>query len=186
MTTIKCFMLEPTDRARESLRRFVWSDDANKCPLPWGYHNADVVLGEVAYDVERANGDSHDHADPRWPAACACGYVFKPEDQWQHNHTQLYARSDTGALHNLGDAPVGAMWFADWYLPNYKGPDGHVLVVKTPGGEWIVDSPANNGPGWTRSGVPPLVTASPSIGMHNADGSWRYHGWLRNGELVDA
>jgi hypothetical protein len=184
MTTIKCFLLEPSDRARESLRRFVWSSEGNKCPGPWGYHNADMDLGEVPYDAARPHGDNHDHADPRWPTHCGCGYAFKPDDQWQYNQHQLYRRVDGGQLYTLGGAPVGAMWRAPWYGPGKdgKGP----LILKTPGGDWDIDGPASNGPGWTRTGEPPLITATPSIGMHNRDGSWRYHGWLRNGELVDA
>lgn len=53
------------------------------------------------------------------------------------------------------------------------------LQVFTPNGRpWIVDSTANNGPGWTVSGDPPLLSCSPSILVPG------YHGWLGiNGAL---
>jgi hypothetical protein len=120
---------------------------------------------------------------------------------------RLY-RDPDGTVYHLGHRPIdgvlpappGAMWFADWLLnedgtmrsrPGHRPPDGHVLVVRVPsrlciGRDWNVDGPANNCPGWTRTGTPPNVTARPSIGKYLADGSFDYHGWLRNGELVDA
>lgn len=81
----------------------------------------------------------------------------------------------------LSEAPVGAMWTADWY--DFKGPDGHCLVVRTPGGDWIVDGPSMNNDGsrgnpWQRSGEIPKVTANPSIHIPG-----KYHGWLREGFL---
>ncbi len=92
---------------------------------------------------------------------------------------------DTGELLPLRGAPAGAMWLAPWYSEwgsqfwKERGGGPH-LIVKTPGGEWDVDSEASNGPGWQRSGEPPNVTATPSILCN------QYHGWLREGKLVDA
>ena len=39
-----------------------------------------------------------------------------------------------------------------------------------------------------RTGTPPLLTVSPSIGREHTDGTpgWRYHGFLREGDLSDA
>jgi len=34
---------------------------------------------------------------PRWPAACACGYVFQDGDEWQDNRSRLY-RTPSGVL----------------------------------------------------------------------------------------
>lgn len=183
---IECFFLEPTDQAEESLRRYCSGSD---CPGDWSYHNVDVVIGRttLADDTNGSGGDRHPHDDPRWPKSCTCGYVFKDEDHWQHNIKRLFRRSDNGGLTTLRGAPVGAMWYADW-LP-WKGPDGHCLVVKTPAGDWPVDGPASNSKskvGWQRSGTPPNVTAHPSIGMGQDDkGRWTYHGWLRDGKLVE-
>lgn len=187
---IDCFFLEPTDFVEQSLRRFVFSDKAT-CVGRLGYHDAKVVLGVLPWDDTESNGrgdDSFDHEDPRWPKTCSCGYEFKSDDQWQHNRIRLFVRKDTGEKMTLHAAPSGAMWYADWYPDELKrAPDGRVLVVKTPAGDWNVDSKSSNGPGWTRTGTPPKVTATPSIGIGtNPDGSWKYHGWLRDGKLVDA
>lgn len=50
----------------------------------------------------------------------------------------------TGEHVSLSEAPVGAMWDATWYMPEWKGDDGIALIVKTPGGTWFVDGPAKN------------------------------------------
>lgn len=194
---IQCFLLEPTDRARESLRRYRSSGKGDPCPLPHGYHDASVAIGEIGLlIVEGARGyngygdDKHHHSDPQWPTACACGYVFGDGDEWQHNVDRLFRGSPGGQLVTLDEAAPGAMWYAPWYENVYKGPDGRCLVVKTPGGDWIVDSKASNGtpdnPGWTRTGEPPRVTARPSIGIgHGPNGGFRYHGFLTDGRLEE-
>jgi len=191
-TVIDCFYMEPSDEARESLRRFVFSEKA-QCSSGHGYHNVEVTIGQVPWTDPNSNGrgdDDFDHTDPRWPSTCPCGYVFQPEDQWQHNVTRLYVRADTGQKMLVSEAPVGAMWDANWLkrLDEFKNrsPDGMVLIVKTPGGEWNIDSKSSNGNGWTRTGTPPKITANPSIlAGKKSDGSWIYHGWLRNGQLVE-
>lgn len=194
---IVCFFLEGTDLCEVSLRRFVWND-RSPCTGRMGYHNADVVIGQepahqlIANNLDGDGTRRHDRKDPRWPSHCSCGYEFAATDEWQANRNRLYKRSDTGGLTTIVAAPVGAMWFADWYQRSprtalYHGPDGHCLVVKTPGGDWIVDggsSSSRDKPGWTRSGTPPLVVAQPSILIHptrKRDGSILpdgYHGWL--------
>ncbi len=97
---------------------------------------------------------------------------------------------------NLDELTPGAMYFADWY--SHKGPDGHHLIVKTPGGLWHVDGQANNCTRpldrthqcWVRHGVAPDITvdkngdtcgcgASIGQGKNYQD----YHGFLRNGYL---
>ncbi len=91
-----------------------------------------------------------------------------------------------------GYVPPGAMWFAPWLtnlrdsihfeaLPADVRAKGH-LLVKTPGGDWDVDSKSANGTGWTRTGEPPLVTARPSIGVPWPE--MKYHGFLSDGFLV--
>lgn len=183
-TRIKCFWLEPTDRAEVSIRRYYgWDKVKNECSGHYGYHNADVALGEVP-DTNRAISVTEEmKKEPQWPKKCDyCDYLFTDDDQWQWNEHTLYKRSDNGEKTILRKAPVGAMYDAFWYK-GHQGfkvrPDGIILCVMTPGGDWVVDGPSNNGNGWERTGVPPLVTASPSILMT------RYHGWLRNGELEE-
>lgn len=188
-SVIQCFFLEPSDTVEESLRRFVFfkGEEPITCVGGKGYHDAETVIGTKPWTPDVCNADDFDHADPRWPKSCACGYVFQPEDAWQHNMTRLYVRKDTGALMTLSASPPGAMWYADWYPDEEKrAPDGRVLIVKTPGGDWNVDAKSSNGPGWTRTGTPPNVTANPSILCgKRADGSWTYHGWLTNGKLIE-
>ena len=88
---------------------------------------------------------------------------------------------DSGEV--VKSAPVGSMWNADWYKDSglKPGPDGMWLIIKTPGGDWFVDGPSNNGNGWTREGAAPNITARPSILTANN----QYHGWLTNGQLTE-
>jgi hypothetical protein len=93
-----------------------------------------------------------------------------------------YRRLDTGEIF-LADPglPIGAMYYSDELYDTKRGvgPDGKCLYVVTPGGHWPIDHPSSgNGPGWTRTGTPPHVTAMPSINFVG-----RYHGWLSDGVL---
>lgn len=188
-SVIQCFFLEPSDAVEESLRRFVFYRGENPitCVGGKGYHDAEVVIGTQPWTPDAVSADDFDHKDPRWPQVCACGYRFMPDDAWQHNMTRLYVRKDTGERMTLSAASPGAMWYADWFPDELKrAPDGRVLILKTPGGDWNVDAKSTNGDGWTRTGTPPNVTANPSILIgKRADGSWHYHGWLRDGKLVE-
>jgi hypothetical protein len=188
MDRIRCFVLIPTPRGRRALRRYV-SVDSDKCPVTGWYHDAETVLDDFDFPIENnLDGDmtqpwSKD--DPNWPVACKCGRKFNASDEYQHAMLRLYKRSDNGVLLRLQEAPVGAMWNADWLPQNYRGPDGWCLVVNTPGGQWAVDGPPEGQRTgcWQRTGTPPDVTATPSILIRNPDGTERYHGWLRNGWL---
>lgn len=190
MSEIRCFWTEATDRVAQSLRRFVPSGEAAKCSGPFGYHNASTPLGEAPVKKsEEGYITSPDVAeytgDPRWPTHCPCGYEFKPEDQWQVFVEQIYRAVADGREWPLRDLPPGAMYDATWYRDESKksGPDGINLCICLPpnGGMdyWFVDGAASNGPGWTRTGTVPNVTANPSILTP------RYHGWLRDGVLVE-
>lgn len=180
---IRCFFLELHGSKERNLRRY---GGPGVCPER-GYHHAMVLIDVVAEDAPYV--DDHPHDDPLWPKACACGYVFSDDDHWQVFDERLFVRRDTGEVTTLEKAPVGAMWYADWF-ENYRGPDGHCLVVRTPGGDWIVDMPATRpgGKPWTRTGTPPDVTAHPSICIGKdppGDGPWKYHGWLKAGWLEE-
>ena len=111
---------------------------------------------------------------------------------------KLWRRADTGELMKLHDAPPGAMYYATWLEDiecMQKGPDGHVLMVVTPGGAWNTDSQASNCTMkqdtkhrcWCRHGTPPLVTCD-KVGLTCAAGAGSikkgsYHGFLTNGVL---
>ena len=202
---IKCFLLEELDppRMRVWLRRYRSAGTGEKCPAPenWGYHNAQTLIGEkAARHEERDFGsgtrrvivceygdeDAPKRDSPAWPSACACGYRFEDGDAWQVFSRELWRRADTGEVGTFEDFGPGAMWNAWWMISRpwdgevgkHVGPDGRCLVVKTPGGEWTIDGPASNGPGWTRTGAAPRITARPSIL------AGKYHGFLTDGELV--
>jgi len=184
-TTIRCFFLTPLAEATQSLRRFTFGS-SEMCPAKdtWG-HDATAAIGTIAFplnDLNGSGGDDFPHDDPRWPKTCSkCGYIFKPDDRWQNNINRLFHTDVSPICYTLDGAPPGAMYYADWYP--WKGPDGRCLVVKTPAGEWIVDRPPSSGrSAWTRTGTPPNVTANPSILFPGPKG---FHGWLRDGMLVE-
>jgi len=163
------------------------------CAGGHGYHDASVHL---------CDGDEPakpDRNDPRWPTKCAhCDYVFTPADQWQVFPESLYRAAD-GTIMTLRSAPAGAMWFADWMPNDWKGPDGHSLMVKTPGGDWGVDMRASNCTRpddkvhkcWVRHGDPRTanVTVDKNGDTCNAGAGsilcGAYHGFLRGGFLED-
>jgi hypothetical protein len=215
VSEIQCFVIEPTGRAEYWLHRSTNYTDAQGNKIPervcpkssyGGGHFARALAGIVSiYQDEeglwRVPPDDDeglpDHSDPRWPQECKCGYRFQESDGWSAGTQTLYRRPAAGQEFKIRDAPPGAMWYADWMKLSkdqqyegpgkFIGPDGHCLSVMLPDGQdWIVDGPASNGPGWTRTGTPPNVTATPSIGRTREDGSWIYHGWLRDGKLIDA
>lgn len=186
-TVIDCFWLTPTNEFEESLRRYSFRPDGpDDCKSgTMSYHNVEIVIGKrTGTSTELGCGaDDFDHADSRWPSACLCGYVFKPEDHWQHNSTRLYTRSDTGELTTTEKAPPGAIYHAFWLddMEPYckRAPDGKPLMVVTPEGPWSVDGPASNSPGWTRTGTPPKLTVVSSILIG------KYHAHLVDGRLVE-
>lgn len=173
---------------------------------PHKYHNALALLDELDAPlthldnvglVEPSFHDDPPHDDPRWPLACVCGYAFTRSDElvasplagvlehgdpWQLFTRRLW-RAPDGAIYTIEDAPPGAMWNA-WWLADHDrwcGPDGMSVFVKLPGGyEWGIDCPSTSGSPWTRTGIPPVLTVSPSILSPN------YHGWLKDGVLHDA
>lgn len=207
MSRIRCFVLEPTGRARRDLRRYrSCSKDEAKCTQSGtSYHNAHVPLDEVAI-VPREQGrysipqdDQPPRDDPRWPTHCACGYAFTGDDEWQVFGEILYTRADTGELTTLRDAPSGALWRATWFEEWSwgRGADGEAWICRTPGGDWHIDGPANNctmpndkvHKCWCRHGTAPDFTVDKN-GVTCAAGagsiqSGSYHGFLRNGWLED-
>ncbi len=185
---VVCFLIEPSDRHRVSLRR--WSGGAAHCAVRgvWG-HTAWNAVGELRADDDPPNQDdpvAWPHDDPRWPSKCDhCGAPFDAGDAWQVFHERVYVRADG----QPGDCflralPPGAMYDATW-LEHQRGPDGRSLMLMLPDGRiWHVDGPSSNGTGWTRTGTAPRITARPSILTHRPDGGESYHGWLSDGVLT--
>lgn len=163
-----------------------------------GYCDSMAFLDEVDAAAEQAtDGDLWPHADTRWPKACVCGYEYQPTDSWQLFTGHLYRKASSGELFTLRDAPVGAMWNAPWYAEHkdWSGPDGRSLVVKTPGGDWMIDGKCSNctlpnddvHKCWVRHGEPPDLTVDKN-GVTCSAGAGSilcgaYHGFLRNGWL---
>ena len=210
---IPCFFLEPTGRLRLTLRRYLGRGDhadVPECPDnpgQYSYHNAQSdPVGEADYDptglIHSDRFQSWPRDDPSWPVACSCGYAFDARANFRVFCEAIYRRSDTGEETTLRDAPAGAMWYADWMLDHgatwNRGPDGHCLVVKTPGGEWMVDGRASNcgRPDdnthhcWVRHGTAPQITVDKNGDTCSAGAgsiqAGSYHGFLRNGYLVEA
>src|SRR3954452_24305026 len=102
---LQCFLIEPTDRARRTLRRFRYSTQGPACPGPYSYHNADVLLDEVEHDgpddITR-DATPEQIATLSWPQKCdGCEYVFGPDDEYQIDCDRLYRRADTGEVTTL-------------------------------------------------------------------------------------
>ncbi len=204
MTRIQCFMIEPTGQVRVSLRRY--TDNARPCPLNssnYSYHQAfQFLCDEPTEKDEQGHGQkpAPSHDDSHWPRACACGYEFQEDDQWQRFTDDIYVRKDTGEETALRNAPPGAMWYA-WWADQFQVPQGeHNLAVKTPGGEWQIDSQSSNCTMpddrrqehhhcWIRHGEPPNITVDKNgVTCQAGAGSIQanhWHGFLRNGYLED-
>ncbi len=199
-TPIKCFWIEPTDTSRVVLRRYVSSSDGGACHAPHGYHDASVVCEDVPNsDHDMINpetgtlyyGRSSTATDKQrlaydFPTKCdGCDYEFAEEDKWQWNLDLVWVRTDTSELALMSDMPSGAMWDATWW--GKKGGDGRCIVVKTPGGDWMIDCKANNSDeefGWERTGEPLNLTVTPSIAIGRRGKGRYFHAFLTNGELV--
>lgn len=204
---IKCFLLEPTDTVQLWLRRY---SSRSKCPGHY-CHDAQVRIDDAPAIWSDRHGrtslgarpEKFSKSYPLWPLKCGhCGYEFsRRHDVFQVSQHLIYRRADDGSLVTLRDAPIGAMWYADWFLVDgsniWRGPDGHSLCVRLPGNhDWLVDGRASNctmpndkeHKCWVRHGKPPVVTVDKK-GLTCAAGAGSigvpgWHGFLRNGELV--
>lgn len=179
----RCFLTEPSDFVRRSLRRYAGGSDCSGSKR--GYHNAEVVIdpqAPAAFNKEGGYLKDDYEGDPRWPARCDCGYTFAEEDRWQVNVDRLYRGAPDGDLYIPRKLPIGGLWDARWLdHPMYKGPDGRAWCVMMPGGqEWIVYGPSSDGKPWAVNGVPPKITVSPSIAIRGY-----YHGFVKNGVITE-
>ena len=187
MTTVSCFLVKPTEREHRMLRRFTFGDTMT-CPgFPQRHgHDASVswmdgavIRTEDGYFGSLDESDWPSRSDPLWPNRCdSCEYTFQPEDMWQIAHDTYYRREDTSEEWLFRSLPAGAMFDA-WWLP-WKGPDEQSLTLVLPDGiPWHIDGPCTGSPRrpWSRTGVPPIVTARPSILTPG------YHGFLTDGRL---
>lgn len=183
----KMFLVEPAGIFRRSLRRF-WNYGLGR--HSGHYHDASVVIKEQCSCPEpggRSTSGEGWEDDPRWPARCACGYAFVPEDHRQMNEELLYKGAPDGRLYTLRSHPPGAIWRAIWMEKEtenpYAAPDGKVWCLKLPGDtEWLIYS-FSSGPDrrkWDVHGTLPNITVHPSV---NAEGY--YHGWIKDGVISE-
>lgn len=188
MNGIPLRIAEPTGRYKRNLRRYAPSSDGvSNCPAG-SLHSASVVACEVpAAEAADVGGDNWPHDDPSWPRTCACGHEFTPDDHWQRIDREVYRLPDGHEFtlsRSLGlIAPAGTMIRVAWYDEHADQPGESWLIALPDGGDWITTQRAKGGGYWTVTGTAPNLTATPSI-WHNAPNGW--HGWLRNGELVQA
>lgn len=119
------------------------------------------------------------------------------EPYGEHNmREQIWKRMDNGEKMRFSDFPVGAMWFEN--IPFYpKGLNGQSLFVRTPGGDWNIDSRASNCTMknddvhrcWCRHGDAPNITVNKIGDTCSAGGGsiqmCDYHGFLVNGKLTN-
>ncbi|MBS1722756.1 MAG: hypothetical protein JSS66_07115 [Armatimonadetes bacterium] len=217
MTRIKCFLIEETDKVAIQLRRYS-NKEPRDCPGRYKYHDAQVTIGE---DMRQTDEKGYTinlktpHDDPRWPVKCDyCDYVFTIDDEWQTNQNRLYVSLDpeTPGKWTHRELPAGAMFFPSWLQRDSEqyeafnahgprryqpGPDGKILMVVTPGGEWIVDSRCSNCTMpddnehncWIRHGEAPNITVDKNGHTCAAGGgsilAGTYHGFLRDGHLEE-
>lgn len=154
---IKVFYIESTNRYRRTLRHYASGLNGEVlCPGRYKtFHNASVFVGEIEQDTApTCRREELAQFDHRWPTKCDyCDYVFREEDEWQVNYTNVYVAAD-GREMTLHDAPPGACWDAWWMYDDHHnakdrdwctGPDGRCLVVVLPNGnQWMLDYGASN------------------------------------------
>ncbi len=194
----KVFFCVPTGRAEFFVQRFY--DKATCAAKPGDYCRARVQAWAGPDKELEANNRWPADTDPRWPKCCeACGKEFAADASRSTGSRTIVARADTGEEIDLCNAPVGACWDASWYRDERAGPDGRRLIVKTPGGDWDIDSRASNCtmPNddahrcWVRHGRPEDGTLNVDKNGNTCQAGagsiicGNYHGFLRNGYLTD-
>jgi len=148
---IKTFYIEETGDIQLTL--YVYSKGEG-CPLSNnGTHYArqlieeryrlsdDRKVGLIPDDLQKLIEEKY-----KWPVHCNCGYEFRPEDDRSILRDAEYI-SPTGEKMTRRNAPVGAMWDADWLhdVPELCGADGISLHVRTPNGcDWNIDGRGTN------------------------------------------
>jgi Family of unknown function (DUF6527) len=75
---------------------------------------------------------------------------------------------------------VGDMW--RWERADRDGREAWAVMLPGRRIWWTTDHAAGGG-GWEATGEPPAITVTPSIWVSPPDG---WHGWIRDGQLVDA
>lgn len=208
----KVFFCEPV---HSTVRIAVCSNDGgcanSKMEVPYNWHRTEVVLPEIYPRGTDYSPPSLSDENLPWPTACGCGFEFTRDNSRRSaGGNAAYRRNDTGEIiEHLSQAPIGACWDLECYRdreffkndghPYWVGEDGRILCVKTPGGDWIIDSRASNCTMkddmahrcWVRHGKPEDGTLHvDKNGKTCSAGAGSivcgsYHGFLHNGHLTD-
>jgi hypothetical protein len=133
------------------------------------------------YDWKVANSATYGWATLSEIAGpCVMWYVpwyFDPNDA-----THVLRRET--ALQSIADGTFGKgdknYYLSKHYWQDWSDKRPPICVTCPNGREWCVDAKSSNGDGWKVTGDVPNITCHPSIVVPE------YHGWLRNGEFVDA
>lgn len=183
----------------------------------YGYHNSFIPIEDGLVD---SDGVIRDGVRPElkekykndFPIRCECGYRFKDDDQRQIFSEAQYedeqgniwttrVSTDTTFLLGKDAAPVGAMWSASWLedMPQYTGPDGLSLHLRTPYGDWLIDRRSESCTRkekkgdihkcWIRHGTPPNITITRND-CNPGENSVMFRSLgtsliIRNGEIID-
>jgi hypothetical protein len=186
------FIAEPDGTCRVSLRRFCYGAATSD-----HRHGVITVIGESepeygrdADGIRRTPEDLTSHDDPRWPQACACGYLFTAEDQWQVIQQSWYEGGGHRFAWGIGawEGPPGAMIRAEW--ADHPGRPPAWIVFLPNRTHWSTNDRPAGGPGnqfgpyWDVTGTAPDISVHPSIDDRTPGREW--HGWIRDGAFVNA
>jgi hypothetical protein len=207
--TIRCFLVEPTGEGFESV--IIIEDGA--CIGGFSCHRSERVLRRFSLDPN-ANypEDWIDREEKQAKALSYCSrcgnHDFSPSalSKPSGSKGRVWERTDTGErADSLNDFGPGAMWHLPWYHEENTGlywtggfsQSEPPLSVRTPGGDWVIDSRASNCTlpkddahrCWPRQGVAPNITVGKQLGPTCGAGGGSiivgdYHGFLRDGFLV--
>jgi hypothetical protein len=193
MGDIPLFIATADGTCRLSLRRFRFAETHE--PPGAHRHDATIVIDEAAATTREPSGcrelrgDRVPHDDPRWPDRCACGEVFTAQDEWQCPEADWYEGTGGRFCWGIGhwDGLPGAMIRAPWR--DYEGRPPAWTVFLPNRSHWNTnDRPAAAGnmlgSYWDVTGDAPRITVSPSIDDRDPSRPW--HGWIRDGYLVNA
>lgn len=222
--TIRCFSVVPTGDGYTSIT--VWEDSPEGKPCVGGfdYHRSEYIVERYPLGPHGEYPEGYpteDEKRAKTPKYCfRCGnFEFSEERRSQSSwgKGRTWENQMTGErADNLNAFGPGAMWYLTWYEIRDKDTNTHLgyshpgfektfdhpaLCVRTPGGEWVIDSRASNcgNPSdndhkcWPRHGEAPLVTVDKSFGITcgtgggsivAGSGEHQYHGFLRDGFLI--
>jgi hypothetical protein len=202
--SIKCFLLEPTNRHTRFLRRMApWVTGAEhhcRCLVP-----LDTVTDHAgAVNPSCPDDDIGKYA---WPTACDTrGQPMPGDASYEFFLQKVWRRADTGEEMSTEGAPAGAIYRAPWLEDSvrHRGPDGKSYICIIPSKpdwsgrhSWMMDGAASNcdmpddpvHKCWCRHGEAPVFTVDKvgntcraGAGSILSPGGW--HGFLRDGVLV--